>query len=72
MELDEGRVFAVDLTSPNGDDPDLHLYRSSDPDHPVLIGRAAGDDRLLIRGTGDAVIAEVSSWNGECMSWHRV
>jgi hypothetical protein len=69
LVLDDGQVFAVDLSSPDGDDPDLHLYRATDLDHPVLIGRAAGDDRLLIRGTGDVVVAEVSSWNGDCMDW---
>jgi hypothetical protein len=69
VELDEAQVFAFDLSSPDGDDPDIHLYRASDLGHPVLIGRASGDDRLLVRGTGDVVTAEVSSWNGDCVDW---
>lgn len=70
LPLDAGVVFAVSLTSPAGDDPDLALYPSSDPGWAFLIGRAAGDDELLVRGrSGEDVVAEVSSYNGDCVTW---
>ncbi|MCP4498515.1 MAG: hypothetical protein GY822_00925 [Deltaproteobacteria bacterium] len=68
--LKENTLYRVSLTSTAGDDPDLLIYRASEPNYAVYVARALGGDEVWLEGLADDTwIAEVTSPFGDCESY---